>query len=445
MFGLFSPRCPIRPRERVQVERGLGRLIDILGLEWVRGTRVLTPDDLQDVLSREPVAAADLAARLAPQFPFSFEGITWSEPADIAGEVAEGYLPGDPPTAVAPHQPSQSPEQRAAIVARCVCEHALATRAEFRSLEQRPPAAVDLLGVLAGVGVFAANGKFQQRPQSSGTSDSLFFQQPAFMPARQLGYALAVRSVLTDGPTEWADQLRLDAREPFELGRKFLHKQRPVSWDTSRDALRSFRNPLANDDILRRLRKRNPALQIDALCEVHEFQLTDESLLHEVSHLVHDGAQEVREEAIRAIVLLDLDSSELNDALIILCGDNVPRVRSLAAQALGEVTHRPPEAVETLRNLTRDPEPIVSTAAAESLLACPEGLTDDRQRLFRVLRQQLVRCNYDSVDRFVRRLSRFAPDAAALIEQEFAAPEDETWRTMLLECLAGELTRAHSC
>src|SRR5690606_6131478 len=112
MFGLFSPRCPISPRERVQVERGLGRLVDTLGLEWVRGTRVLVPDDLQDVLSREPVAAADLAASLAKQFPFALEGITWSEPVDISGEVAAGYSSGEPATAVVPHQPSQSSDER---------------------------------------------------------------------------------------------------------------------------------------------------------------------------------------------------------------------------------------------------------------------------------------------------------------------------------------------
>jgi hypothetical protein len=440
MFGLFAPRCPISPRERVQVERGLGRLIDILGLEWVRSTPVLTPDDLQDLLSVEPIAAADLAARLAPQFPFSVEGIVWSEPADIAGDVSADYVVGDPPTAVVPHQPSQSPEQRTAIVARCLCEHALAARAEFQPVEQRPAAAVDLLGVLAGMGIFAANAKFEQQSQAGARSDSPFHQRPKYMPARQFGYALAVRSMLSDGPADWSSWLRLDAREPFDLGRKFLHKQRPVCWDASRDTLRSYRNPLSAEDLLRRLRKRNPAVQIDALCEVCEFHLAEGSILHEVSHLVHDSSQEVREEAIRTIVLLDVESNELSDALIILCGDSVPRVRSLAAQALGEVTHRPAEAVETLRSLTRDPEPIVSAAAAESMLAWPEGLADDGPRLFRVLRQQLARCNYESVDRFVRRLGRCAPDAAALIEQEFAAAEDETWRTLLLESLAGETT-----
>jgi hypothetical protein len=443
MFGLFSPRCPISPRERVQVERGLGRLIDTLGLDWVCSTRVLTPDDLRDVLSKEPIAAAELAAQLAPQFPYSLEGIIWSEPADIAGDVGAGYIPGDPPTAVAPHQPSQSPEQRTAIVARCLCEHALATWAEFQPIAQGPAAAVDLLGVLAGVGVLAANAKFQQRFQPGSHGDSPFHQRPAYMPARQFGYALAVRTLLADDTGEWSHWLRLDAREPFDLGRKFLRKQRPVCWDASRDTLRSFRNPLPADDIVRLLRKRNPAVQIDALCEVHEFHLADESLLHEVSHLVHDGSQEVREEAIRTIVLLDVESSELSDALIILCGDTSPRVRSLAAQALGETRHRPAEAVESLRMLTKDAEPIVSAAAAESLLAYPEGLADDRPRLFRVLRQQLVRCNYESVDRFMRRLGRSAPNATALIQQEFSSAEDETWRTLLLESLNGETAGAH--
>jgi hypothetical protein len=443
MFGLFSPRCPISPQERVQVERGLGRLIDLLGLEWVRRTPVLMPDDLQEVLSNEPISAVEVASRLAPQFPFSLEGMTWAEPADIAGTMASGYVPGELPTGVVPHQPSQSAEHRTAIVARCLCEYALASRAEFRETAQRPPAAVDLLGVLAGIGIYTANATFQQKSQPVGEGEGPFHQRPTYMPARQFGYALAVRSVLTDDAADWSGWLRPDAREPFEQGRRFLRRQRPVCWDEARDAPRTFRIPLPVDAIVRRLRKRDAARQIDALREVQEFHLPDEPILHEIAHLVHDSSPEVREETIRTIVLLDTPSSELSDALVILCDDSVPRVRSLAALALGEVTHRPPDAVETLRTLTRDSEPIVSTAAAESLLAYPEGLADDRPQFFRVLRQQLARCNYDSVDRFMRRLGRSTPDAIALIEREFAADDEETWRTLLLESLSGEPAGGH--
>lgn len=440
MFGLFSPRCPISPRERVQVERGLGRLVDTLGLEWVRGTRVLVPDDLQDVLSREPVAAADLAASLARQFPFAIEGITWSEPVDISGEVAAGYSSGEPATAVVPHQPSQSSDERTAIVARCLCEHALNTRAELRGIGDRPAGGVDLLGVLAGLGAITANAKLPQGSPSQVRWAGPFHQRSVYLPARQLGYALALRATLTDDPAEWSSWLRLDAREPFELGRKFLSRQRPVCWDAARDALRSFRGPLPDDEVVRRLRKRESAVQIDALCEVQDFHLAAEAILHRVAQLVHDSSQEVREEALRTIVLLDTESADLADALIILCSDHSPRIRSLAVLGLGEVSHRSADALETVRSLTRDSESIVSTAAAQSLLSFPEGLAEEGPQLFRVLRQQLARCDYDGVDRFIRRLALCTANAAGMIQQEFAGDEDETWRTMLLDSLNGDST-----
>jgi hypothetical protein len=78
---------------------------------------------------------------------------------------------------------------------------------------------------------------------------------------------------------------------------------------------------------------------------------------------------------------------------------------------------------------------MVSSAAAESLVCFPEGLTEERPRVFRILRQQLARCNYDSVDRFVRRLQESALDAASVIEQEFSDSGEATWRQILLQSL----------
>ena len=241
MFGLFAPRCPIGPRERVWVERGIGRLVDVLGLEWVRGTPVLTLDDLQDVLSVEPIAASAVAERLAPQFPFPVEGIDWLEEPDIAGQIVAGYVGGDPPTGVVPHQPSQTPELRTALVARCLAEHAAGDATGVRSRGtphadgSRPAERVGRRRIVSG------QLDYSREVATSQRVDSWFHQRQAFMPSRQFGYAMAVRCFLCgESSPPWSSELRLDAREPFEQGLKFLRKRRPVSWDASRDALRSF-------------------------------------------------------------------------------------------------------------------------------------------------------------------------------------------------------------
>ena len=66
-----------------------------------------------------------------------------------------------------------------------------------------------------------------------------------------------------------------------------------------------FRNPPTVEDVVRRMRHRHAAEQIDALYDVVEFSLTEPQVQHEIGHLVHDPTDEVREEMIRTIVLLD--------------------------------------------------------------------------------------------------------------------------------------------
>lgn len=433
MFGLFSPRCPVSPRERVAVERGLGRLVDLLDREWVRRTVVMTRDDFAEILQTEPIAAGDLATRMEGQFPFPVNELNWVEEPDLAGQAASGYVPGETPTGVVPHQPGQSPEQRVALVARCLCQHAASSRPELQDAAHQLPLAVDLLAVLSGLGVFAANSSGPAGTASCGTSS----QTPQlFMPSRQFGYALAVRCFLCDeSSASWADQLRPDAREPFELGLKFLRKRRPVIWDAARDDLRSFRNPPPAEEVLNRLRNRDVAIRLNALCDIAEYATEEPAILREVEHLLHDHSDDVREEAIGAIVRLDSQHKGLNETLLFFAEDRSVRVRRRAAAALGTVSHPPENTIETLSQLTSDAEPGVSAAAAESLLAFPEGLSDHRPRVFRVLRQQLARCNYDSVDRFMHRLQALPVDAASLIRQEFASEEEETWQHLLLQSL----------
>jgi len=435
MFGLFAPKCPIGPRERVWVERGSAELIDRLGLDWVRRTPILTGDELGHLLRQEPVAAAEIAGRLQDQFPFAVAGIEWVEEPDISGQQPIHYLAGDQPAGIVPQQPGQSAEQRVSHVVRILCEHALQTAPELSQRQDVAPLALDLLGVLAAIGLFPANTTAMSAAAIGAIGTWRLAQSQQMMPSRLFGYAFALRSWLCDDPSEWSTLLRLDAREPLHRGLKFLRRQPPVVWDRSRDTLRSFRSPPPLDEVAGDLRHRDAARQINALYDVIAFGIQDEKIDYEIGHLVHDPSNDVREEAIRTIVLLNRDAPAHAEALTILADDSQPRIRALAARALGDVQHPPADALETLRSLTGDPEPIVSTAAAESLLAFPEGLSDDRQRVFRVLRQQLARCNYESVDRFMHRLGNSAPDPERLIAQEFAGSEEETWRQLLLQSL----------
>ena len=436
MFSLFARRCPIGPREQVWVERGTARLVEACGTDWLQQTPVLTGDELEDLLTVEPVEAAALAERLAPQFPCAVGGIEWHEEADISGQQSVEYVPGDPAIGVVPQQPKQSPLLRTAHVARCLCEHALSTHLVPAGTGP-PPLAVDLLCVLTGIGLFPANSTIMTKYWQEGLLQWTIHQFQSFMPSRMYGYAFALRCWLCEETSpSWSAGMRPDAREPFQSGLKFLKKRNPVAWDESRDVLKTFREPPSSNDVARQLRRHDGALQISALDDVAEFGLEDPQVFQEIGGLVHDPSEEVREEAVRTIALVRGESEAIGEALTMFCDDRTPRIRSLAALALGEVSHPPDSAVETLRALTGDAEPIVSAAAAESLVGFPEGVKEERSRVFHVLRQQLARCNYSSVDRFVSRLQETVTDAAGFIEQEFPGTEEAAWREILLQSLA---------
>lgn len=432
MFGLFSPRCPLGPREQVWVERGMARLIDVIGLERMRQTPVLTLDDLSEVVRVEPISAAAVAERVGRQLPFPIAGIEWLEEPDLEGRQVAYYRPGQPPIGVVPHQLQQTAEERVAAVARCLCEHALSVG----TVTITSPFAPDLLAVIAGLGLFGAN-----RPdsiQDLAVEATLGVRRRRLLPSRMSGYALALREWLCEQEdSALPAALRLDAREPFVQGRKYLRKRRPVVWDVAQDRLRTFATAPAIDDVCRRLRHREAAAQINAMADLVEFQLTDARCLQELAGLVHDPSDEVREELIQSIATLNTSSAELGEVLIMLCDDAVTSVRARAALAVGTIQTVPADAEEALRTLLRDAEPAACAAAAEALLRFPAGLEDERPRLFRVLRQQLARCDYERVERFLQRLQAHCPHAARVITEEFSGHEDDSWRQMLLESLEG--------
>lgn len=239
MLGFFRQRAPLNLREKTWVELRMEWLIERLGIDSLRNCEVVTPTD-----SHFPAAYSGSDEEIERLFVRICETI--GVPRDAvelmlfggAEGLADGsgqrnatlglyQRDGQGPRATVWIEASQAtdPMLLVATIAHELSHHLLLGGGHLTGDEADHEFVTDLLPVVRGLGIFPANSAVAERTESSALASTWAISKRGYLPARMLGYALAVFAwVRGERDPDWPRYLRADARDVMQAGLKYLCK-----------------------------------------------------------------------------------------------------------------------------------------------------------------------------------------------------------------------------
>ncbi|QDT39193.1 HEAT repeat domain-containing protein [Stratiformator vulcanicus] len=424
MFSLFGPSQPIRTREKVWLELGVGFLLSEFGRSLLDPERMI--DDIPDMNDRMYSGTPDEVQQVfrtvcermeAPQERISLAGLDGQD----ADEALGTYERGDESDTIRLSETAQ--EDYLTCVATLAHEIGhVRLLSEDRLFVDDPnhEQLTDLFAAMAGFGVYIAN--------STLTDDSGYaqgwswwnIQKSGYLSSREVGYGLAVAVHFYGGfRPAWADHLRLDAQVPFDGGLKYLsryHDQigslygesyiQPADWTTSR--------------IMEHGRAKTAGPRYAAVWAIKEGSHDPtqfESLLERL--VLSDRDSDVRANACEAVAQIDLDISVQCEILSRALRDPDIEVRATAAKSFGDLQSPPAEYVRELEMLLRDEKP-VRYAAGYGLKAFGESARSSLPQLTKLLTRALINCDDNETDFMLKAIAAIVPDGDEYFRQAFA-------------------------
>lgn len=280
---------------------------------------------------------------------------------------------------------------------------------------------IDLLACVSGLGIFIANSTVVFSSASS-TWKWWNAQRYLLMPPDWVGYSLAIFSWLRgERSPRWARHLRLNAREPLNIGLRYLYRKRDcyIMPETLRTAIQPALSELES-----RLCHGTPTAKVHALWDLARH---DEGRSHAVlvRRLTCNRNPAVRAAAMKALADLQLrDELSVRDLTTALCDANCD-VRVAAAKALGVLTVGDAEAILELGHALSDAEPIVVEAAAAALREYGEQAAPAVKDVLAALHNAFIECDYEMIDVLIDVLRRAAADPGQSINDYFTERDPE--------------------
>lgn len=240
MFGLFSPRCPLNIREKTWVELRMKWLVDRLGFDRLQSVDVITPSDkhFPDSYSGSDQEVEHIFGRVCDQMGVPRESV---ELALFDGSRHSPYIDDNRGTPLGLYEQRTAEAQRHTVwiertqtpdlvrviataaheLAHCI----LLGDGLLTDSEADHEFVTDLLPVVRGLGVFAANATLIEESYQLMRGSWRTVSKAGYLPSRMFGYALAVFAWLRDEPQPiWARYLRGDPHSVFKSSLRYLRK-----------------------------------------------------------------------------------------------------------------------------------------------------------------------------------------------------------------------------
>ncbi len=230
MFSWFRPRCPIDLRSKVWVEYRLRYLIDRIGSSELRRYSVLIPtaNDLPEIAPAQKGHLEDLLWRLCEHLRIDRRGIDLqviapSEMSALASN-AVGLYSQESRTIRLRNDLLDKPAQLLSTLIHELLHDRLLREGILRGDENDHEQLTDLSACLFGCGIPLANATITFESETTGTYSQWQIWKVGYLNSLDFGYALAVLHWWNgeDDIPDWTRLLRLDARETFKSGLKFL-------------------------------------------------------------------------------------------------------------------------------------------------------------------------------------------------------------------------------
>jgi hypothetical protein len=325
----------------------------------------------------------------------------------------------------------EDPERLTATIAHELAHELLLGSGRMTGDESDHEWLTDLLAVYLGLGLFLANAGLRESSEKSGTWHSWGMSRQGYLPARMIGYALALFAwVRKQENPSWSRFLRTDAAVPLRGGLRFLRKTNDSLFRP--DAIVGPRQALSEHELVERVRSGTPTLKMAALWELRQCAAPSAETTLAVVRSLSDRHPEIRQEAARTLGMLGAPhtsrGAEIASAepkLFKMLRDSREGARQAAAFALGRLQIEPRRAVEELALLLEDPVGEVVDEAAHALAAFGPAAEPAMQEMLNALRKALIKCDYALIERLLAALRSATPDAPARMAEYFEKRDPE--------------------
>ncbi len=371
MLSLFRPKCPLDPSEKTWMESRVSWLLGHLGFERLQQMETILPtgeffplpyhgepEQAQKVFEqvcrymqadpgnyRLNVFDDDTDPRKLPHME---KWVSWKNATAFPfyeGAVYEpNENPGEPHLATLHiHQSmARDLELVIALFSRDISQSRLSAVPNLEMDQTEYQHTLELLPLFYGLGIFGANAVMRERAENLLGWHYWSMVPQGALPARYIGYALALLSWLRQEPLPaWRSYLRRDAEVTMQAGLKYLEKTGDTILDREPSAKPYDRRSPSQwlDD----LKTGTPSRRIAALWAIQSHPATvqpGESIHLMTENLSHANAV-VRASAAAALDAIGDPAADAVPALLVAAlEDRRGTVRTVAALALGKMSSR---------------------------------------------------------------------------------------------------------
>ena len=312
-------------------------------------------------------------------------------------------------------QPSPDPQLVVATLARSLAHHVLEQRgATVPGDETNRRRVVELLPTYLGLGIFTANCCLAENNEYLGEANAWSFNRHGQLPARMLGYALALFAWVRDEfHPPWTAHLRLDASAVVRGGLRYLRRTNDSLFQQA--TLHVKRDALSLNQLARDLERGTPSSRIAALWDLRERTDGATVAVAPVERCLRDRDPHIRAEAAVTLASFGPHAEPSIPLLVDRLRDNNDDVRAVVVRALVAMGVDASMLVNPLTEALRDESPRVVAEAAIGLQQFGAAADSAQTELFEAFRQALVACHHENAHHLAQALRAVVPDPAVQV------------------------------
>ncbi|MEQ8787774.1 MAG: HEAT repeat domain-containing protein [Pirellulaceae bacterium] len=422
MFGWFKPSCPVGTWEKAWIEVQFAALVELVGLPRLLAVEMLLPtrEYFPDALTPPPHDANTFLANVRNYLQLDVGDVglrILDEERQVWDATREDVLWDEPVVRIA----QSALHDAEALVSAIACELSriyLAQRGVYSERDADALWAAELLAVVLGAGVFVANAAIVEEPvDSTSLWRSSQMRRRGYLPARMVGYALALFAWAREERPTWSTYLRLDAASAARDGWRYLRSTRDSLFTPGLASVASAERPI--DALLNDLARGTPARRLAALWSIGEQAESASSAHDAVIAGAGDDDVAVRDEALRVLTVLGVQSSAAEEAVLRGLRDESESVRATAAHAAASLFPESSALIEELSFLLEDESGEVTCGAALALGRYGRRAAPHLDRMLNTLKRGIVTCHEPITAAACGALLAIAADPTLCICQRF--------------------------